>query len=1022
MARSYSDNNANFKSSMGLGAIISQLEQLQAQMEKTFGKGAKTGIINMKLILNTSDAVRAIQELSKQTVRIKVQLDTSDIARQVQNSVKGVSFGAGAPVAGGGVTSAAAVGYPALPMLPSAYLPAQASYAASTGGFGSGGVTDWSFFNSWARSSGGGMGTPSYTSANQGMNTAGLYFLSQALTSMGYQIKNAFDSVAQNYDQSALSFRKTELVSGMSGSQFQEYKEDLLSLAPETMTSLPVLSEMGYSFATRGYMRPETASKVIEPIAITGLITGEDPVTMAKSTMSLMQIWNPSSLESLEQRAPRLVRDYADLTAYAYSSSPLETRWFKDIANYAAPVYAGLGFGPEETMSTFMAMSQMIPTAGIGARSARMAVSNLFDIDKLQGVTEKYGIDLQSSLQAVRDAGGGLAEVFQEVFNSVNSLPEWEQNAFTRDIGGGVRGGMAIQSFLPVIGNIQEYQRNIAAEAEGYTYMKQMEYQATPYGQLQAAEAEREALLYGVGEETVGIRTVIMQLENSLLKVVQSLPKEALAGGYTAARTFEFFGNATAQFANLAILRQFTSGGMLGKIGTGIGTVGFIAPLAAGAVGAAQVNYQEGQQADMQALIDELKGKNIMAQGDYIGNRISGLGISSREYLHTLGNDMPLNLFGANDYSFLSGDTDIGQALGDSVWERAGKFFKSSAAWYGFDEPYKHTIGGELASSEEVNKLLKDVSERWSQGQKTVVSQLPISEESKKLVEEQLAQIEDWVPSMENFNLANLSYSLKSYLKSTPEASFGEITGIDEMSPVDRQKAIVDAVNKQFENFQEIQVPESMTKTGLIDPVGMYNKVLQLQGDVELGVGDSDRGVVSKSDIENAVKYMITDESGSLFGVYSNTGEAVDFYTQILSIVKEFSDLITTNNELTAEGNEALGKLSEAEKGQYMEGLASWLAGETSSMYLPGTSDQPAMALAWEEGNRANSLMIGFPTAGRDLSTYEGLSTQGQVLKLMGEIKTKEDITKENTAIKQINTSLETVAMRFENQTQTVFT
>ena len=49
---------------MNLGTVISQLEQLQAQMEKTFGKGAKTGMVDMKLVLDTTDAVRAIQALS----------------------------------------------------------------------------------------------------------------------------------------------------------------------------------------------------------------------------------------------------------------------------------------------------------------------------------------------------------------------------------------------------------------------------------------------------------------------------------------------------------------------------------------------------------------------------------------------------------------------------------------------------------------------------------------------------------------------------------------------------------------------------------------------------------------------------------------------------------------------------------------------------------------------------------------------------------------------------------------------
>jgi len=405
---------------------------------------------------------------------------------------------------------------------------------------------------------------------NEHMSAVNLFMLSQTMRSMAYTLEAGFDRIAQAYDSSALSFRKTGLVSGMQGEEFEKYKKDVRSLAGETMTPLSTLSEMGYAFATRGYMDPSQIKQTLAPLATAGLITGRNPVDMGKSVMSLMQAWNPQSLTSLKEQAPGLIGEYSDLMTYAYGHSPLETRWFKDIANYAAPVFAGLGFKPTETMSTFMAMSQMIPTAGIGARSGRMAISNLFNVDKLTQVFDKYGVDLESKLRKIKESGGGLAEVFEMVASQVKSLPEFQQNTFLRTIGGGVRGGMALQALLPVISNISEYERDIKAESSGYTYQKRLEYAATPYGQLKSAEAERESILFGMGEKTVGIRTAFMNLENSMLKLAEKMPSQALAAGYGAAKGAGWSANLSEFMANIGILSFLGNqpgGGLAGGLG-----------------------------------------------------------------------------------------------------------------------------------------------------------------------------------------------------------------------------------------------------------------------------------------------------------------------------------------------------------------------------------------------------------------------------------------------------------------------
>lgn len=786
----------------------------------------------------------------------------------------------------------------------------------------------------------------------------GLHLLSQSMSSIAYKLESAFDTVADAYDSSALSFRKTQLVGGFSGNEFSVYTNDLLSLAKETMTSVPVLAEMGYSYATRGYMNAETATDVLRPLAMSGLITGEDPVTMGKSVLSLMQTWNPNSLASIENRAPELVGDFADMTNYAFANSPLETRWFKDIANYAAPVFSGLGFKPTETMSMFMAMSQMIPTPGIGARSARMAVSNLFDINKLESVSSSYGIDLQADIQAVRDAGGGLAEVFMKLAERVNELPEWQRNTFMRTIGGGVRGGMALQALLPVIGNIQEYQRNVEAESEGYTYRKQLEYQATSYGQLQSAEAEREAILYGTGEKTVGIRTTMLKLENAILKLVQKLPEPVLAAGYAAGKGFEASAGVTSQLANLAILKTFTgTGGMLGGLGSlmGIGTI-LTAAIAAG-FGAIKSDLDKGERQDDEDYNERHKNENVLVQAQ---RTIDDIKLASESELL----NKTLTLSTNNGLSYLNPYASMGSQInsivaddlyGDTISEKV----KNIVTHTPFIEY------GELQDKDLAIKRLQVAEELYAQSQQNIVKLIPTSEENKNKISERMSMENEWMQTVDLSTIS--SEGLKDKLKHV-DMLFGDMTGIEDTDYVGLQKRSFENIDNYVDamGLDKVKMPD----LGEYQPeslISLRNYLMNKQSDTTWG--DDDVTNISNDEIVKGVKEYFSADAFK--GLYKEKGEdAIEYYTkmlqELLGVNKNFDDI----KAITESINDGISELNSPMEASYGEMLDSWLAGQMNVVEIPGMNGHSPLSLAWQKGNFYETAAVGFDIGG---PTYNGV-------------------------------------------------
>jgi len=808
-----------------------------------------------------------------------------------------------------------------------------------------GNMSDQKPFQKWEMTNIPGYAKPWEQQRGSGVNPFGLYMFSSAMSSVANKLDSMFGKVEESYDTSALSFRKTQLVSGMGSDQFESYKNSLLDLAGETMTHVPTLAEMGYSFATRGYMNPETASDVLRPLAISGLITGEDPVTMGKSVMSLMQAWNPDDLTSLEKRAPELVRNYSDMMTYAYANSPLETRWFKDIANYAAPVFAGLGFEPTETMSTFMAMSQMIPTPGIGARSARMAISNLFDVNKLGTVSDKYGIDLQADIQSVREAGGGLAEVFQKLGERINSLPEWEQNSFMRTIGGGVRGGMALQALLPVIGNIQTYKREIEAESEGYTYMKQLEYQTTPYGQLQSAEAEREAILYGTGEKTVGIRTSIMKLENTMLKLVQKLPEPLLAAGYAAGKGFEGVGNVASTFANLAIINALgKQSGMLGNFGPVFNAAAIAVPIASAIAGAISSDFKKGQEQDDEEWSEKHKGSNpLIAAKETIEDIRLVKGFTSKNLIKEVGNTSALP-FLAKAVSWVTNAFIAPDVYGDTFSEKAKNLITET--------PYEEY--GELQNKEHIEKRLATAEELFAQAQENTVKLLPISDDKKDNVSEMLSKENEWLQSV---NLTDVtSDSLKENLKRM-DMYFGDMGGLAENDYIGRQQRSYKNIDDYVDSLglEGIKKPD-VDAFMFSNPIALRNMLLDKQKDASWG--DSDFTSLSNKEISKGIAELFGADAFDIYG--DKKDDVVQYYTEMIQslngINKNFDDVKTIIESI----NDNTSELNSPMDATYGELFDAWTSGFLGTDTLPGMGDFAPLSLGYDSKDFAGTVIPAF--------------------------------------------------------------
>jgi TP901 family phage tail tape measure protein len=806
-------------------------------------------------------------------------------------------------------------------------------------------------------------------------NVFGLYMMSQAMSSIAYKLDGMFSRVAESYDTSALSFRKTQLVAGMPSDQFESYKNSLLDLAGETMTHVPTLAEMGYSFATRGYMDPETAKDVIRPLAISGLITGEDPVTMGKSVMSLMQAWNPMSLTSLEREAPRLVGEFSDLSTYAYANSPLETRWFKDIANYAAPVFAGLGFDPTETLSAFMAMSQMIPTPGIGARSSRMAISNLFDVNKLSSVSEKYGVDMLGEIERIKEAGGGIAEVLEMVANQINSLPDMQQNAFMREIGGGVRGGMAFQALLPVIGNISEYQREMEANAAGYTMRKQFDYAGTPYGQLQSAEAEREAIMYGTGEKTVGIRTSIMKLENTILKLIQKLPEGVLAAGYSAGKGFEGVAELTSGFANLAILKALApkTGTMFGAAGAILTPAMFIGPLVAGLAGAIADGIQRGDIEEAKRTAEKTEDLDIFEAAKLIRDDFTAPG-SLGEATKALEKKYLKGEISTEEY-----DKRLDNLFGDNFWDRL---------WGGSVTGQKNqfVVDGKSVGSEELTALFKQSDAYFKESVPWVAARMPGTEEEKEALQTKLEEYGAlFKGSLGDFTAENIQRRLAGDIEATGR-SFGEIDeGVTD--PVERykqsQKNIEEFVaNADFGTMPDLGDKYDWSVQSLL--VEAYKK----QIDPTWKHSDDDMLKLSSSEAMAYFKETYgTDKMKSYYGE-ENVSMMTDAFGKTVSIINSIDEKTGITAELLSEISDNVKEINSPMDATYGELFDAWTSGFLGTDTLPGLGDFAPLSLGYNSEDFAGTAIPGFNF--KNSGGYSG-SALADFMPLVGEEKTKKD-------------------------------
>ncbi len=432
-----------------------------------------------------------------------------------------------------------------------------------------------------------------------------LYMLSNVFDRFASRLSSIFDSAFNAFQQSATALQKTRIVSGAPTAEYDKFVSELRKLAPQVMIPFPDLAEIAYSFATRGYANLATAPDVLRPLAISSLITGETLDTMARSILSLMQSWNPRSLQSLENLAPMLVRQFSDLMSYAFAKSPLEVRWFKDIANYAAPLFAQLGYSPAETMAFFMSMAQQIPTPGIGARSARMLLFNVQDIEKSFKIYEKYGIDAAGIFREVSENGGTLADAFKALYDALQSLPKEQLVSVYKQLGGGVRGGMAAMMLGQgeLLENISTYIDKLTRESIGYTSIVAAQYRTTPVGIFESAQANLTAKLSELGESVAVAKAALLEFQASLIDVVNKLPKGLVAFGYGAAQGAQFSSRYIIDtIANIGLASYITKmlgGGALSSLITGGLISAAILPLVAG--GYTAYKYVQAKQTSSEA-------------------------------------------------------------------------------------------------------------------------------------------------------------------------------------------------------------------------------------------------------------------------------------------------------------------------------------------------------------------------------------------------------------------------------------
>jgi len=443
----------------------------------------------------------------------------------------------------------------------------------------------------------------------------GLYMFSNVLDRFAGRLGTLFDKAISAFEDAATSIQKTRIVSGAGPAEFNKFVSELRKLSGEVMTPYPELAEIAYAFATRGYANLQTAPEVIRPLAISSLITGESLDTMARSILSLMQAWNPRSLQSLQGLAPMLVRQFSDMMSYAFAKSPLEVRWFKDIANYAAPLFAQLGYSPQETLSFFMAMAQQIPTPGIGARSSRMLLFNIHDIERSFKVFQKYGIDAAKIFRENAEKGGNLADAFKDLYAALASLPKEQLTSIFKQLGGGVRGGMTAMMLQQgdLLKNISGYISSLEKASIGYTRLVQVQYRATPVGAYEAAQARITALLNELGEAAASAKTAILEMQGAMLRLANALPNWLVAGGYGFVQGARFSSNwiidTMANVGLVAYLRQMLSGSALsGLLKWGLVGAGVV-PIVVGGATAYYAYKQRREQEYTQEFISAYKGE-----------------------------------------------------------------------------------------------------------------------------------------------------------------------------------------------------------------------------------------------------------------------------------------------------------------------------------------------------------------------------------------------------------------------------
>ena len=378
---------------------------------------------------------------------------------------------------------------------------------------------------------------------------------SRAIQGIGEEYLSIFRPSEELYKKVSPHFQKTRVVSEMSDDQYSTFIKQMKEVAPTTMMPLTEVAELSYMFETRGYSTPETTPNVVRTLGAAGRITGEDPLQMSGAIMSLMQTWNPMSIDALKVKALDLINRFSDVMTYSYVKSPMESKWLKDIANYAAPTFATMGFSPEDTVSTFMAMSQMIPTAGVAARGTRMALYNLFDPEKIQGATEKYGIDFNEIASEVTSSGGTLGDALESLAQKISGLSIGDQLSVLRYIGGGVRGATALQALMPVTSMISGYAVDLKEKSVGYTASANRYEYLTEIGQFKAATASKEAAQYGVGEKTLPVVTAWTKLETSALEGLSSMSTPVHAGLYGAAKGAGLGADLLQTFANVGMLQ-----------------------------------------------------------------------------------------------------------------------------------------------------------------------------------------------------------------------------------------------------------------------------------------------------------------------------------------------------------------------------------------------------------------------------------------------------------------------------------